>query len=121
MKHTWGTGLDHLQPDRLRDCANKVAQASDPASAERVVQLAFRLAEGDYTQAIRLAVEQNSAVMQSRGGGAWATTDGNKLTVRLRDQAVDLPSASDPSLRWSSSYFVDTLKSVGSSVYREVA
>lgn len=50
------------------------------------IQIACSLASGDFDQAMKLLIEQNSFVMKIRTGGApWiAVTDG-RLRVRFRD------------------------------------
>ncbi|MEI6808170.1 MAG: hypothetical protein WCN95_05560 [bacterium] len=84
----------------------------DDGEGDRWLQTAQALAAGDYETAVKLLLDQNRAVMLSRGGAPWAVLEKNKLQVRVRDETAVLPALEDLPHLWRHSYFLDSLRAV---------
>ncbi|MDI1478731.1 hypothetical protein [Polyangium sp. y55x31] len=119
VEDTWGKGLVHLEPEALPRGAIMIFDhaASDKARG-RIVDAGSAMQAGKYSDAIRLVLEQNEAVMNARGGAApWVKIDRGKLDVRFRgDDWPSLPSRSEMPDLWTNSYFLNSLKAIGRSV-----
>ncbi len=121
LRKAWGPSLAHFQGDAMIRIEPRMAVATDPDAAARIVALATALADGDYALSIDLTLSQNAAVMTTRGGLPWASLDDGKLKVRYRENLGGLPAREELPTLWGNSYFVDSLKAIGWSVFGEVA
>lgn len=81
-------------------------------AAERWNHIAEALHAGQYVDAMRLMIQQNSATMANRGGMPWIELKGSKLHVRMPgDERVDLDPKALRNL-WRFPYFLDSLMAV---------
>jgi hypothetical protein len=114
IRKCWGRSLRHLKHEYLNDIKPLVSQGfGDDESAERLTRIATAFALGEYDSALRLLVEHNTHVMQARHGvGAWVVLDGDRLDVRLKDEARGLPTGQELPQLWWNTYFINSLKNV---------
>lgn len=82
--------------------------------ADRWIEFAESLAQGDYASALRLLIEQNEATMQTRGGAAWIVERLGRLHVRVRDEQGTIPAREDVVSLWRFPYFLDSLLAITS-------
>ena len=82
----------------------------DARTGDRWVAIAHSLANGDYSQFIRLLVEQNKSVMAARGGAPWIEIQDGKFVVRFRDEMGALPTKADLPPLWRFPYFMPSLQ-----------
>jgi hypothetical protein len=119
VRKQWGSKVPAINPDAIEGIRAEFANAQDEQrSSDRWVQLALALASGDYDSAMLILIEQNRAVMASRGGGApWVEIRDGKLHVRFLDETVgQLPARSELPSLWINSYFLDSLRTVAMQV-----
>ena len=121
IRRTWGDGLTHISPDAIAGLKAIIAAAGGEETADRFSGLAACLNAGRYASAIGLAIEQNAAVMNARGGAPWLAVKNGRLDVRLRAERGGLPPLNELPRIWASSYFLNSLKSVGAAVAGKVA
>lgn len=115
LRKTWGRGLRHIRPESIAAVKPTLADAfqNDDAAAERIWRLAVSLTEGSYDQVLRMLLEHNAYVMDSRNGSQpWVRVENGKLDVRYHDEAASLISRSDLPHAWRNSYFINSLKVV---------
>jgi hypothetical protein len=115
VKQHWGPKVPSIDPDAIEGIRGDFANSQDEhASSERWVRLAHALASGDYEAALSLLIEQNRAVMASRGSTApWVEIRDGKLHVRFLEEAGgQLPTRSELPSLWTNSYFIDSLRAV---------
>ena len=71
------------------------------------------LSSGDYAGAIKLLLDWNKAVMETRGAAPWVRLgDRRRLDVRYRGNEPQLPDRDKLPKLWRNSYFIDALKNV---------
>jgi hypothetical protein len=119
IRKRWGPKVASINPDEVDGIRGEFADSQDEqASSDRWVRLAQALASGDYDVALSLLIEQNRAVMQSRGGAApWVEIRNGKLHVRfLEESGSQLPPRSELASLWINSYFIDSLRTVAMQV-----
>lgn len=119
VKKQWGPKVASIDPEAIEGIRGEFADAQDEhTSSERWVRLAHSLASGDYYSALLLLIEQNRAVMQSRGSTApWVEIREGKLHVRFLDErGGQLPTRPELPSLWTNSYFVDSLRTVAMEV-----
>jgi len=115
VRKRWGAKISTVDPEALGAIANKLVDAAgDPDSSARLIATANALATGDYTEAIRQLLEQNRAVMISRGGAApWLEIRDGKLHVKfVAEDAGGLPARDELPSLWIHSYFLDSLRTI---------
>jgi hypothetical protein len=115
VRQHWGPKVASIDPDAIEGIRAEFANAQDEhASSDRWVRLAHALASGDYEAALSLLIEQNRAVMVSRGSAApWVEIRDGKLHVRfLEESGGQLPTRSELPSLWTNSYFLDSLRTV---------
>jgi hypothetical protein len=89
----------------------------DVAAGERWGRVAAALSAGEYEALVRLLLEHNAFVMQSRNGSnPWVRLAHGRLDVRFRDEVVDLPNRRGLPEMWVNNYFLNPLKSVVSTL-----
>lgn len=110
----WGPRLGFVDVAAVEGLRAPVGEAfRDPAAGQRWAQTAAALASGDYQSLLRLLLEHNAAVMQSRSASApWATVSGGRLDVRYRDERADLRTRDELPHLWLNPYFLNSLKAV---------
>lgn len=110
----WGKRLAFVDVEAIEALKGEISSAfHDPAAGPRWVQIAAALSAGNYEGLLRLLLEHNKAVMQSRSGSApWARLSSGKLDVRYRDEAGNLPSREELPNLWVNNYFLNSLKVV---------
>jgi hypothetical protein len=119
VRQQWGPKVASIDPDAIKGIRSEFANAQDDhTSSDRWVRLAHALAFGDYDAALSLLIEQNRAVMESRGSAApWVEIRDGKLHVRFLDEGSgQLPTRSELPSLWTNSYFLDSLRTVAMQV-----
>jgi hypothetical protein len=116
IRDAWGGRVKRIEPDgvaALRSEFLKVV-ASD-ASADRLVDVARALADGDYEVLVHLLAQHNAAVMRARGGSQpWVSIDGGRLNVRMADESGGLAARETLPTLWRNSYFIEALRTIRS-------
>ena len=115
VRQHWGPKVASIDPDAIEGIRGEFANAQDEhATSNRWVRIAHTLSSGDYEAALLLLMEQNRAVMLSRGGAApWVEIRDGKLHVRfLEESGTQLPLRSELPSLWTNSYFLDSLRAV---------
>jgi hypothetical protein len=82
----------------------------DAPTGDRWVGIARAFAGGDYSQLIKLLVDQNKSVMAARGGAPWIEIQDGKFSVRFRDEMGALPMKFDLPQLWRYPYFIPSLR-----------
>jgi len=119
IRKRWGAGVDSIDPDALAQLKTELSdQNIGEGSSDRWLNLASAMAEGDYSSALALLIEQNRAVMLARGGAApWVEERDAKLHVRFLDEkGQQLPTRTDLKSLWTNSYFIDSLRTIAMQV-----
>ncbi len=92
----------------------------DEGAAERWINVARALSQGDFADVVQLLVEQNQFVMQARGSAPWVELRSGKLFVRMVDGALrSLPTAADLLTYTRHSYFLSSLWNIGKSLQED--
>lgn len=114
IRKQWKKGLSTIDVDATALLEAELRDSTgDTESGKRWVNLAGALAEGDFNQAVKLLLEQNRFIMNSRAGALpWAEVSDGKLRVRFRDESGRLPELSELKELWRHSYFIDSLWTV---------
>ena len=81
-----------------------------------LISAARALRDGDYPDVLKLLLEHNASVMNARGGAPWVTEERGRIQVRLREEGRGLSRKEDLPTLWYNSYFLNSLKTVGSQV-----
>jgi hypothetical protein len=113
VKQTWGSGLSHLDPTAFGRAVDSIEDV-DPEVRTRLGQLAEALQMGQYELALDLCLAQNKEVMKERGSQPWLTLKNRQFDVRLREEADWLPAKAELPGLWVNTYFINSLKFVGS-------
>ena len=119
VRKQWGPKLTSIDPDAIEGIRGEFADTQDEhSSSDRWVRLAHAMASGDYDAALSILIEQNRAVMASRGSAApWVEVRDGKLHVRFLDERGDqLPTRTELPVLWTNSYFLDSLRMVAMQV-----
>ncbi len=117
LERTWGPGLTHLDLESLGRLEPKLVEILSEDGAARVRRLAAHLHDGRFLEAVDLACKHNAAVMKSRGGAPWISIENRRLHVRLREHGGPLPERNELPFLWTSTYFINALKTLGNLVY----
>lgn len=114
IRRQWKKGLSTIDVDTTALLeAELLDSTSDTESGKRWVKLANALVEGDFVDAVRLLLEQNRFIMNSRAGALpWAEVNDGKIRVRFRDQSGGLPEVAKLKDLWRHSYFIDSLRTI---------
>jgi hypothetical protein len=118
IKRAWGTALRHLDPDAIEAERTTIAAAfGTEEAAQRFLSIASAFRNGAYDEAVRLLLEHNAYIMQTRNGSQpWVRVEGGKLDVRYKDESgMLLPGHMLPD-EWRNTYFINSLKNVESSL-----
>jgi hypothetical protein len=107
--------LKTIKADEFADLGTDLA-GDATGQAERWGRLARAGTEGDYGAVIDLLLEQNKAVMDSRGGAAWAEKRDSRLVVKLRQESGRLPKKSELPTLWVFPYFLQALRLIAGQV-----
>ncbi len=121
VRKQWGPRVASIVPNAIERIRGEFADAQDEStSSDRWVGLAHALASGDYNVALSLLIEQNRAVMVSRGSAApWVEIRDGKLHVRfLEESGTQLPTKSELPSLGINSYFIDSLRRIAMQVER---
>lgn len=119
IRAAWGSRLGHIQAAGFRFALPRVAEAAGRTTAERLLQLAEALGDGDWAAAVELCLTQNAEVMAVRGSGPWAVVKDTLVDVRLRTEGVGLVDAARLPNLWVNPYYLGALKHVGGTVLRK--
>lgn len=115
----WGSGVRTIDTDRTRFLEADLSDASgDSETSARWLRIAEALKTGEYDAALTLLMEQNSFVMNVRGGSAaWADIVDGRLRVKLKDEAVGgLPAGKDLPRFWIHPYFLGSMRAIALAV-----
>jgi hypothetical protein len=109
----WGP-LAYTNPDGFARVRSEMQSAYESSeAADRLIDAARALHEGDYEQVLRAMVAHNEFTMRQRNGSEpWVQLEGDTLDVRYRDETESLPERDKLPFLWRSTYFIDSLKSV---------
>ena len=117
----WGKAFRHLDLETLKDLSAWMDKAkgeeNEEMSMDRLQELGRSMQLADYETSLRLLQAQNEVVMKRRGGGPWLVLKDNVIDVRYRDETMDLSEPEDLPGLWSHSYFLNSLKVVGATVF----
>lgn len=117
IQKTWGTGLRHIQVAKLRSLVPHLEKAAGADGAARLAQMAEALHSGDNEGLVKILLEHNAAVMKDRGGAPWVSLDQSKLNVRLREETGELVPRDVLPYLWRDTYFLNSLKAIGATVF----
>ena len=111
----WGKQVPTIDGERIVELETELRDSTgDVASGQRWVQIAQALAGGNYVDALRFLVEQNTFVMKTRaGGGAWIELAQNRIKVRFRDENPGtLPERDELTGLWRHPYFLNAMRAI---------
>lgn len=115
VRSAWGARVRSINPEQTQAIKPQLQVATNsPETGCRWVRIGELLAEGDYVAALRLLLDQNRWVMDTRGGGApWMELRDGKLSVRFQDQRPQpLPTGADLPEYWRNPYFIWSLRAI---------
>jgi len=113
IKKTWGANLRQIDPEAFTQVLDTLGGRADHTMRMRLANLAVSLANGRYQQALELLIDQNKAVMQTRGGSEWVALKADRVSVRFHENAVALPVRDELPDLWTNTYFLNSLKLIG--------
>ena len=109
----WGPRAPNLDRAAFADLMPEVRARSNTLIARAMDGCQEALGNGDYAGAIRLLLDWNKAVMETRGAAPWVRLgDRRRLDVRYRGNEPRLPDGDELPELWRNSYFIDALKNV---------
>jgi hypothetical protein len=110
----WNGGLRFLRLEKLQSELPTLVQGySDEPSARRLIDTAQALSLGEFSQALKLLLEQNAFVMRSRHAAEpWVHLDGGRLKVHFADEVDTLVARQKLPSLWKNTYFINSLKRV---------
>jgi hypothetical protein len=113
LTESWGKHLTTVAVSALGDLKAELG-SGDADTGERWSQIGEAMSEGDYLKLVRLLLQQNRVVMQSRGSAAaWIEEQNGRLKVRMAEERGSLPQKEDLRDLWRFSYFLNSLCSIG--------
>lgn len=115
IEQQWGGGIASIDKNSLADLHSEWS-GDEASTGDRWVTIGKALSQGSYLDVIEHLVEQNASVMAARGGAAWVEKSRGKLSVRFVDENGRLPSQDELSQLWRFPYFLDSLRSVATSL-----
>jgi hypothetical protein len=115
IQGAWGSQVTSVLSDEIESLAAELAHSDGP-TGQRWVSIGHTLAQGDYGSLIKLLLEQNKVVMQTRGGAAWVEEENGKLHVVMTEERGLLPDQEDLPSLWRFPYFLDSLHTVASAL-----
>ena len=109
----WGPRVPNLDRAAFADLLPEIRAKSNAPIARAMDGCHEALGNGDYAGAIRLLLDWNTAVMETRGAAPWVRLgDRRRLDVRYRGNEPRLPDRDELPELWRNSYFIDALKNV---------
>ena len=118
LSKAWGTGLPWVDVSRASPALDILAGATTAGTPDRLRRGAVALRGGKWREVVDGLLAQNAAVMDARGSGPWARVVNDKLDVRFRGDAADLPSPDDLRDTLVNPYYLGALKTVGRTLTR---
>jgi hypothetical protein len=113
LKETWGKKLNTVAVSELGDLKTELG-GGDADTGQRWSEIGRAMSEGDYGKLVRLLLQQNREVMQSRGGAAaWIDEQGGNLRVRMAEERGALPRKEALRDLWRFPYFLNSLCAIG--------
>lgn len=110
LNKAWGkSAFGHLRVDAVE----AIGSATDDETRGRFGIVLEALRRDDFDVAVNGLLEQNDAVMRSRGGAGWLDHRGAELRSRFFQRPSDLPDRGSLPTLWRNSYFLDALRWVG--------
>ena len=106
IRSEWGHGLRTIDP-------NSFGQLREELGNELWVNIAATAAHGDYETLLQLLINQNTEVMNARGGTPWIARSNGSLKVLFQGEQGPLPRRDDIADIWRFPYFLDSLRNVG--------
>ena len=117
LRSAWGRGLGHIEVDAVCEHLEPVAEVQGSDGVDRFSRFAATLHDGRFSEFLSALLEQNQEVMERRGGGPWIALEQGAVKVRYRSETGDLPAFPELESLWTSSYFIDSVKSIGAELY----
>ena len=112
----WGPRVKSVDADAFALLEGELAHGNADVG-RRWTAMAYALANGSYADLIRLLLEQNRHIMQSRGSaGPWVEESRGRLVVKMQDERGELPARQTLPDLWRHSYFLDSLFTVASAM-----
>ena len=109
----WGPRAPNLDRAAFADLMPEIQARSNTPIARAMDGCHEALSGGDYAGAIRLLLDWNRVVMETRGAAPWVRLgDRRRLDVRYRGNEPRLPDRDELPELWRNSYFIDALKNV---------
>lgn len=116
LREAWGDRVPRIDPAAMEALTPELDGALAD-SGHRWLYLGTALADGRYSDAVDMLLQQNGAVMASRGGAAaWVELTGRRLRVRFHDDAGHLPAREELADLWRFPYFIESLRTVASTL-----
>jgi hypothetical protein len=117
LRAAWGSGsLRHLHSDAVTMSSQDLDASGELGVRDRLSNVLSALRSDRFDDAISGLLDQNDAVMRSRGGVGWLERAGSTLRARVSLQAADLPERDQLSRLWRNSYFLDALRWLGADI-----
>src|SRR5439155_16317669 len=86
LTESWGRHLTTVAVSALGDLKAELG-SGDADTGERWSQIGEAMSEGDYLKLVKLLLQQNKVVMQSRGGAAaWIEEQNGRLKVQMAEE-----------------------------------
>ena len=113
MSGHWGPRAPNLDRTAFAALMPEIRARSNTPIARAMDGCHETLSSGDYAGAIKLLLDWNKAVMETRGAAPWVRLgDRRRLDVRYRGNEPRLPDRDKLPKLWRNSYFIDALKNV---------
>jgi len=109
LRNAWGQSITTINVAETQEIGAELG-AESPEHRDRWLAVAESAASGQYEDLLRLLVDQNSAVMGSRGGAPWVELQGHRINVKFREENGWLPKREELPTLWRHSYFLDSLR-----------
>lgn len=107
----WGNRVTTVDIQEFIELETEFAHG-DKEAGQRWMGIAHAMTQGDYGTLVTLLIQQNKAVMQTRGGAAWIEEQNGKLRVRVAEERGRLPVRKELADLWRFPYFLNSLRSV---------
>lgn len=114
----WKGGLRFLRLDKLESEVPLLKEGySEEPAARRLLDIAQALSQGDFSQALKLLLDQNEFIMDSRHGAEpWVNLERGRLKVYFTDEIDTLSKKQELRVRWQNTYFLNSLKRVSTTL-----
>jgi hypothetical protein len=111
----WGRTVTTIDKNAVAELKAQFGNRDDQAG-QRWLDIADAMASGDYEKLVSRLLQQNKAMMLSRGGAAWIDEENGTLKVRVTEERGQLPRRDDLEELWRFPYFLNSLCSIAQSL-----